>query len=130
MSERRQSQRRTPASDLYVVDKQTDQPLGSVQDLTAGGCKLLCRELVPAGKLYQCRLALPEPILECRELELWLECKWCLLDDGDGMFEVGFEFRNLSESSRMLLQILIVPWEEALAAEKAALTDPMGNCRK
>lgn len=130
MHERRQSQRRTPASDLYVVDKATDQPLGSVQDLTAGGCKLLCRDLIPAGKLYQCRLALPEPILECRELELWLECRWCVLDDSDGMFEVGFEFRDLTEGNRMLLKFLIVPWEEAQAAEEAAITDPMGKMNR
>lgn len=127
MSERRQTQRRTPASALYIVDKQTDQPLGSVQDLTSSGCKLLCRELITAGKLYQCRMALPEPVLECKELELWLDSKWCILDDSDGMFEVGFEFRDLTENDRIILKFLIVPWEEAQAAEKAAMTDPMGR---
>lgn len=127
MPERRQSQRRTPASDLYVVDKQTDQPLGSVQDLNSGGCKLLCREPIAAGKLFQCRLALPEPILEITELALWLESKWCVLDEGDGMFEVGFEFRDLTESDKMILKFLIVPWDEAREAAKAAVADPMGR---
>lgn len=130
MPERRQSQRRTPASDLYVIDKQTEQPIGSVQDLNSGGCKLMCREPIATGKLFQCRLALPEPILEITELALWLESKWCVLDDSDGMFEVGFEFRDLTESDRMILRFLIVPWEEALAAENAAVADPMGRMNR
>lgn len=130
MPERRQAQRRLPASELYVIDKQSEQPLGSVQDLTSGGCRLICREPIPSGKLHECRLAFPEPILNCKELGLWLESKWCVSSDADGMFEVGFEFRDLTENDRMLLKFLIVPWDEARVAEKAAYIDPLGGSRR
>lgn len=129
MPERRQTQRRLPISELYVVDRHTDQPLGLVQDLTSDGCRLLSREPIPTGKLYECRMALPEPFLNCKELGLWLESKWCDLSGTEGMFEVGFEFRDLTENDRMILKFLIVPWEEARAAEKASCADPLGGSR-
>ena len=34
------------------------------------------------------------------------------------------------KKDRMILKFLIVPWEEALAAEKAAVCDPMGRMNR
>ncbi len=120
MPERRQSHRRLPFSELFVVDKLTDQPLGAIRDMTSGGCKLICREPIPAGQLFDCRMSLPEPILECKVLNFWVESKWCSFSEGENMFEVGFEFRDLTEIDRMLIKFLVVPWEDAKAEEVKA----------
>ncbi len=112
-SERRKTERRLPQSELYLVDQRTGRPLGAVRDLTFGGCKLLSQEPVPTGKPFMCRMALPEPILGFSELNFLAEGKWCYLNKAENAFEVGFEFLDLTDEGRMIIKLLVVPWEAA-----------------
>ncbi len=60
-----------------------------------------------------CRMALPEPILGFSELNFLAEGKWCYLNKAENAFEVGFEFLDLTDEGRMIIKLLVVPWEAA-----------------
>lgn len=113
MQERRKNLRRLPESDLYLIDLQSDQPLGVIRDLTVDGCKLSGSAPVKLGQAVHCRLALPEAVLGCSELNMMAETRWCTAGDMANTFEIGLQFHGLSDKEQMIIKMLTVPWEES-----------------
>jgi hypothetical protein len=108
-----------PESQLFVFDQKIDHPLGIVRDLTPNGCKLESTYPVKVGKIFDCRLDLPEPIFGIGDLHFLGQVRWCQESETPDIFELGLEFQSLTERERFILSLLIVPWENA----KSKLTE-------
>ncbi len=120
MQERRNAERRLAEGDLFVFDHHSDEPLGRIGDLTTKGLMLRCSAPVREGKIYTCRMALPEEVLGWTEIKFQTECKWCMDGSQPGEIEAGFEFKDIGEKEQLIIALLIAPWD-ALDAANAVL---------
>lgn len=126
MHERRAIPRRKAEGELLIYDELIDHPLGLVSDMTATGCRLKATFPVKVGKLVQCKLVLPEPIFGIPDISFLAQIMWCEESNTPDEFELGLEFQSLTARERMVLSLLIVPWDEPtppLAPPAAASED-------
>jgi c-di-GMP-binding flagellar brake protein YcgR len=64
------------------------------QDLSAGGCRMLCFEPLPAGAHLELKLQLGDMVIECVGRVVRSD------EDESGQHSVGVEFEDLSELAR------------------------------
>lgn len=124
MHERRAVSRRKAEGELLIYDELIDHPLGLVSDMTAMGCRLKATFPVKVGKLVQCRLILPEPIFGNPDISFLGQIMWCTESDTPDEFELGLEFQSLTSRERMVLSLLIVPWDEPAPAAQPPIAAP------
>lgn len=117
MPERRKVERRLAEGDLIVFDRLADQPLGRIRDLTTRGVMLTCSRPVQEGETYNCRLALPEEVLGWTEIKFQFECKWTR-DADAGHHEAGFEFQGIGQKEKLIIALLIAPWDVSEFAQE------------
>lgn len=113
MQNRRSNDRRLPECELFVYDESIDHPLGIVEDMTASGCRLKSNYPAKVNKIVQCKLIFPELVLGITEVSFLAQIRWCHETNAPEEFELGLEFQDLTSRERMMLSLLIVPWESA-----------------
>jgi hypothetical protein len=63
---------------------------------------------VPA--VVQCRMRLPDIIEGCREIFFDVESRWCQENKSAYWHETGYQFTNLSDLSRRVIERLMRDW--------------------
>jgi hypothetical protein len=124
MQNRRSNDRRLPECELFVYDESIDHPLGLVEDMTASGCKLKSTCPIKIAKIFQCKLIFPELVLGITEVSFLAQVKWCHESETPDEFELGLEFQDLTSRERMMLSLLIVPWESSETQAQRQIETP------
>ena len=55
-------------------------------------------------------MALPDKIMGRSQVNFEAESRWCEWSEKTGMFETGFEFRNLPTADQKLIETLLQTW--------------------
>ena len=111
MSDRRGRRRRRTSDYFLVYDQETNELIGRIIDLTAGGARLISEEPVPVPRTVQCKLVMPHMVGRHRHLYIEVECKWCKKNHRLGWHEAGYEFVNISEENHKIITELIGEWD-------------------
>ncbi|MEW5924187.1 MAG: PilZ domain-containing protein [Candidatus Zixiibacteriota bacterium] len=107
MSEKRKFVGRQACHNLSLFDRKTGDFLGRVVNMSINGLMLVSDQPIEFPKLYECKIELPEEILESRELIFDAESKWCNKNDELNCYETGFLLRNLSEKVGDIVRLLM-----------------------
>ena len=111
MTEKRRFKRVMANGYFFVFDKISDQLLGQLKDMTIKGMKLVSDVPVEVARKFQCRMALPEILLESNQIYFDAECRWCQKNESTGLYQIGFELSNVCEKDSDIIKLLLVQWE-------------------
>ena len=102
MKERRKSARKRPTNYIAVVNRETNEPIGCLMDLTIEGLRLMHNEPVEEGALLRLRIK----VNEFEYILLDAQSRWCKKDDAD-IYEIGFQTHNISADNLEKVRRLI-----------------------
>jgi hypothetical protein len=103
----RKDRRRSIIYYLRVFDRDTDQMVGQLVDITTRGMKLVSVHPVDQGTRYSLRMLLPEEIDRKKHMNFEVECMWCKRDVNPNYFTLGFEFLDISPEDVHIIKALI-----------------------
>jgi hypothetical protein len=103
----RKDRRRNIIYYLRVFDRDTDQMVGQLVDITTRGMKLVSVHPVEQGARHSLRMLLPEEIDRKKHLKFEVECMWCKRDVNPNYFTIGFEFLDISPEDVHVVKALI-----------------------
>ncbi len=118
MKERRKSSRKRPTNYIAVVNRESNEPIGCLIDLTIEGFRLMHNEPVKEGALLRLRMQ----INEFEFILLDAQSRWCKKGDAD-IYEIGFQTHNISADNLEKVRRLISSptFMESLRATSAEL---------
>ncbi|MDX1692703.1 MAG: PilZ domain-containing protein [Ketobacteraceae bacterium] len=76
---------------LRVFNKQDNELLGNLVDISTRGIMLVSDSPIPVNKRFQLKMVLPETISGSREVEFEAESRWCQNDANKDFYDTGFE---------------------------------------
>lgn len=103
MKDRRASERHNLIMYLRVHDRITDELVGHVVDVSAGGMMLVSDVPFEPLKTHHLRVMLPYTEQTDRTLDVDAECRWCGPDANDDYFDAGFKFMNPTAELREII---------------------------
>lgn len=107
MAEKRKDKRRNIIYYLRVFDRNTDQLVGQLVDITTSGMKLVSETPIESDAVFQLRMVLPEEIGQKKEIGFDVKSMWCKRDVNPNFFSIGFEFEDISTEDIKIIQNLI-----------------------
>lgn len=90
-----------------VRERETDQSIGKLEDLTLHGFRISSESALEEGKQYSFEIALPEEIDGVSHILVDAECVWCMEDKGPEVYHAGFSILNLSPPYTEIIDMLI-----------------------
>lgn len=90
MEEHRKSVRKRVSVVLEMQDRQTQEKLGRIMDLSLEGFMLLAKQEMIPNQKYEMVLNLNEAVRFHRFIQLTAECRWCQPSNTPGYFGAGF----------------------------------------
>jgi hypothetical protein len=110
MHEKRKLPRKQAPDKITVYDRATETAIGQVVNMTRGGVLLLSDSPIPADRVFQLRISLPEPIEGTDLLEFGAESLWESPAMDENNYWTGLQIIDISESDSRILEILIEDW--------------------
>ena len=110
MTERRIKPRRKTAEYHIVYDRQNNDVIGRVLNLTPEGARLICAEPVEIGVQAQCRMRLPDIINGVREIRFDMVSRWCEFNKVGDWYETGWVFVQLNDLAQSAIEQMIENW--------------------
>ena len=96
-SEKRKLSRRNFSYYMRVMDETNGQLVGHLSDISTGGFKLDCSNVIPNNKDFRLRIELTSEIANKNFMIFLARSKWCRNDPIDPTtFSVGFEITNMT----------------------------------
>lgn len=110
MEESRKSVRRKPDDYFLVYDRYKDVFIGRLMNMSVDGLMLISEDRNEAGRLFHCRMALPEKIDGHNQITFDATSAWCRLNQNINMYETGYKFENISKNCRAVVKVLMQKW--------------------
>jgi hypothetical protein len=107
MSEKRKLQRRHLIYYLRVFDRETNEVLGHLINISPAGIMLMSEEPIETNKIFKLRMDLPVEISEKTEILFDAESRWSKKDVNPEFYDTGFSIINLSYQDGRLIEQLI-----------------------
>ncbi len=107
MAESRKLKRRHTDTLFCVYDRNDDQFIGHLVDMTAEGVKLRCMAPMETNVMFQFRMDLPAEIGGSAELSFDAESIWCKECVDSQKYDVGFQMQNVPEAEIERIEQLI-----------------------
>ena len=107
MEEKRRLQRRHLIYYLRVFEKNADQPLGHMVDISTEGMMLISEQPVKTETVFELRMVLPVEIEGSREVHFSAESRWCREDENPDFYNTGFQLINPSPEHVKITEHLI-----------------------
>lgn len=76
---------------LRVFNREDNQLLGNLVDISTRGIMIVSDKPVKPNQRYSLRMVLPETLEGSREVEFDAESRWCQNDANKDFFDTGFE---------------------------------------
>lgn len=110
MDESRKNVRRTPDDYFLVFDRFKDEFIGRLMNMSVDGMMLISENEIETGKLFQCRMALPEAVEGQNKIIFDATSVWCKLSTNLNMYQAGFKFNNISKNCKQVVRALMQKW--------------------
>ena len=107
MGEKRRLSRRNLRHQLMVLDRETDELVGYLVDITTEGMMLTCKKPVNAEGTFNLKMLLPDKIKGSRQISFVAQNIWYRKDTSSGFYKTGFRLREISNGSKEAIQVLI-----------------------
>lgn len=85
---------------LPVVDRDTDELVGYLTDVTVDGGMLQSEEPIEENRPFNLRMQLDEQIQGSNHIDVQAQSKWCRKERNAVFHNTGFEFREVSDENR------------------------------
>lgn len=105
--EHRQFKRKKVYREMVLFDRTTGANVGRMLNLSTDGFKLLIKQDVKPGKSYALSMVLPEQINGVNTMSFDARAIWMQPGDASGETHAGFQFLDLTESARDILEVLL-----------------------
>ena len=92
--EQRRIKRRHLIYYLEAIDRDTDNPIGFLVDITTKGIMLMSETPIEAGKMFHLRILLKTDFSEKKYLNFDAKSKWCEKSINADIYDTGFELIN------------------------------------
>jgi hypothetical protein len=92
---------------LPVVDRDTDELVGYLTDVTVDGGMLQSEDPIEEERVFHLRMDLGEPIQGSNHIEVDAESKWCRKERNAVFHNTGFAFRDVSEENQSRIAELV-----------------------
>ncbi len=107
MKEKRRVKRRHLIYYLRVFEKNTDQPIGHMVDISTEGMMLISEDPIKTDHVFELRMVLPVEIEGSREIIFFAKSKWCGEDENPDFYNTGFQLINLSPEHIKVIEYLV-----------------------
>jgi len=96
---------------LPVIDRDSGEQIGMLEDITVEGLRLKGPNLLQTGRTFHVTLQLPVEIERRTGIELNAHCVWSSESGTPGLYEAGFSFVNPSWEATEIIDKLIVSFK-------------------
>lgn len=117
MSETRKHPRYETEDLLMIFNRETDEHIGGLANLTPEGAMFITREPIELQVVLKCRVELSRMILDCDEFVFDAECVWCKKDETRGWWESGYKLTNVSDLNQDVLTYVML---QLMSVQKVA----------
>jgi len=107
MEERRRQSRWQTRELLIACDRQTGACIGQIGDITESGAMLLSKRSVQPNTTIRCIVALSGRGHGDDQFNFTAESRWCRLDEESGLYQTGYEFRELTPRNLAVIRDLL-----------------------
>jgi hypothetical protein len=112
MNERRKLDRKYLMVYSRVFDRVTGRILGYLSDLSPKGAMIISDDPTPENTQVPLRFDLPDPpLFSTDHLNLAARVAWCKPDIDPSFYNIGFEFIEISEQDRLIIDEMIDAYE-------------------
>jgi hypothetical protein len=108
MSEQREQKRHHIEKCLMVFDRDTEQYLGGMANLSPKGAMFVTQEPVKRSTVFRCRVELAQPIVNRSEVLFSAQCRWCRKNETKGWYESGYRLEADSDEDQEVLSFLVL----------------------
>lgn len=113
MLENRASPRKRVNEKIAVRDINSDELIGYLVNISAGGLMLISDKLLTPNRLFQLSMTLPAPINGIPIIEFGAECLWVQDNSEESQpCWAGFQIIDLSDLGTVLIEHMIKAWSE------------------
>jgi hypothetical protein len=103
--------RKYPRKDLLlfanVYDSKSDKIIGTLLNITLEGAMVLTESKIDQNNEMELHIKLPEDFVKKNELVFTANSRWCAPDINPEYYDVGYQFANVSEEDRNIIQAII-----------------------
>ncbi len=92
---------------LKVYNKDNNQDIGSVIDISRKGMRLISEIPFTADSHYHLTIKLPKGYIHGYSFDIDAEARWCEKKEDDDYYEAGFKFINAKKSGIVFIKMLI-----------------------
>ena len=92
---------------LKVYNKDSNEDIGSVTDISAKGMRLVSENPFQLDTLYHFKIKLPEGYILGDAFDIDAEARWCNKNEKEMFYESGFEFVNAERKGVIYVKTLI-----------------------
>lgn len=107
MNDLRKMKRKQTDAYLYVYDRNNEDFIGCVVDMSTGGVKLRCVVEMEIDAIFQFKILLPMNIDGNMDIAFDAKCVWCEKCDDSDEFQIGFRLQNVSEEEKRRIDMLL-----------------------
>ncbi|MBI5351256.1 MAG: PilZ domain-containing protein [Chloroflexi bacterium] len=112
MQERRKEQRKTLMAYTQVFDLYGGNLIGYLADLNLRGAMVIGNKPLPENLEFTLAIELPDlPETEASRITLPVRLVWCKPDISPEYFNLGFEFKEVSDVQKKVIQSIINNYE-------------------
>ena len=80
---------------LSVFDRNTDDLIGYIQDITSEGLRLITEKQLKKDAMYQLTIELSSILHENKKIDIDATCIRCVPGDSESFYECGFKFEKI-----------------------------------
>jgi hypothetical protein len=92
---------------LRVFEKNADQPIGHMVDITTEGMMLISEDPIKTDTVFELRMVLPVEIEGSREITFSAMSRWCREDENPDFYNTGFQLIHPSSGHIKIIEYLI-----------------------
>lgn len=112
MKERRTLDRKYLMVYSRVFDRATGRILGYLSDLSPKGAMIISDDPIGENAKLSLRFDLPDPpLFSTDHLNLEARVAWCKPDIDPSFYNIGFEFLEINEQEKMIIEEMIEAYE-------------------
>ena len=111
MPDQRKLKRRQLIYYLKVLDRETDNPVGRLVDITGQGFMLISSDPLPVHLEYGLKMHLPAEMASKDHIEFTALSLWCKKDINPDFFDTGFRFKDITPDDLRIINDLIHEFE-------------------